>query len=102
MGGGNSRDAARGRVPCEHTPGRLHGAIGATPSLLALSACVKKIYMLEYQRFSADLGRSGVVAKRFDLVSRSTCPGEAVCVRLRNLATRKGEAKKWGWTVGEG
>ena len=38
VGGESSRDTARGRVPCGHTQRRLHGAVGATRSLLALSA----------------------------------------------------------------
>ena len=79
-------------MPGGRTRGQPHGAVGASPSLLALSTCVEKNDMLEYQRSSALLERSGAAAKNIEKGSRCPCTCEAARVRLRNL--RQGRARR--------
>ena len=69
-------------MPGGRTRGQPHGAVGASPSLLALSTCVEKNDMLEYQRSSALLERPGAAATKIDKGSRCPCtcrPPAYVC-----------------------
>ena len=61
-------------MPGGRTRGQPHGAVGASPSLLALSACAEKSDMLEYQRSSALLERSGAAATKIDKVRAVPAP----------------------------